>query len=248
MEEICTHKNSGSTAFEHDSFYRFIAIEDPHTTAEMIDEWCRDTEVLGTVLVATEGINAMLCGTREAMVGIRSRFASDERFADLFLKTTPCVAQVFSRRKVKVKPELVPLRISGIDASTPAGRAVSVAEWRTLLDRPDVILLDNRNSFEYEIGHFRNAVNPGINDYTNFSSFVEEHLPEWEGKTIAMYCTGGIRCEKTAAWLAQRDIEVLHLEGGIVNFFQTAQNPSLDFDGECFVFDTRRSISPSSAQ
>ncbi len=233
---------------EHDSFYRFVALEDPPTTAEMIEQWCYEAGVLGTVLVAREGINAMLCGTPGAMARVRALFASDDRFADLFIKTTTCTEQVFSRRKVKVKAELVPLRIDGIDATEGGGRAVSPSEWRSLLDRPDVVVLDNRNSFEFGVGHFRNARDPGVNDYTNFSSYVEEHLLEWEGKTIAMYCTGGIRCEKTAAWLAQRDIEVLHLEGGIVNFFQTVENPAQDYEGDCFVFDTRRSISPPPAQ
>jgi UPF0176 protein len=234
--------------FEHDSFYRFVVLDDPHETADLITEWCTNADVLGTVLVASEGINAMLCGTPEAMAAVRTNFASDDRFSALFIKTTACTDQVFSRRKIKVKKELVPLRIDGIDATKGGGRAVKPAEWQTLLGRDDVVILDNRNSFEYGVGHFRNALDPGVGDYTNFSAYVEAHLPEWDGKTIAMYCTGGIRCEKTAAWLDTRGIEVLHLEGGIVNYFQTVPAPTNDYVGDCFVFDTRRSISPPAAQ
>jgi UPF0176 protein len=234
--------------FEHDSFYRFVVLGDPHAVAETINEWCVASDVLGTVLVASEGINAMLCGSAENMAAVRGHFAADPRFAGLFIKTTSCSENVFSRRKVKVKPELVPLRIDGIDATKGGGRAVKPAEWQTLLDRDDVVILDNRNSFEYGVGHFRNALDPGVGDYVNFSAYVDAHLPEWEGKTIAMYCTGGIRCEKTAAWLDTRGIEVLHLEGGIVNFFQRAHEPTRDYVGDCFVFDTRRSISPPADQ
>ncbi len=248
MTEARAQTKSEPFPFEHDSFYRFVMLEDPDQTADMIDRWCVDADVLGTVLVAAEGINAMLCGTSTAMVKVRASFANDDRFASLFIKTTACTEQVFARRKVRVKRELVPLRIEGIDATRGGGRAVSPAEWTTLLDRPDVVVLDNRNSFEFEVGHFRNALDPGVNDYTDFSTYVEAHLPEWEGKTIAMYCTGGIRCEKTAAWLAQRDIDVLHLEGGIVNYFLSVENPADDYHGDCFVFDTRRSISPPPGQ
>jgi UPF0176 protein len=237
--------SSSPPPFEHDSFYKFVELEDPPAVAEVITEWCSTHNVLGTVLVATEGINAMLCGTPQDMASVRAKFATDARFADLFIKTTQCTEQVFSRRKVKVKPELVPLRIAGIDATRGGGRAVKPAEWRTLLDRDDVVILDNRNSFEYDVGHFRNALDPGIGDYVSFSSYFDAHLPEWEGKTIAMYCTGGIRCEKTAAWLETRGIEVLHLEGGIVNYFQTVETPTEEYEGDCFVFDTRRSISPT---
>jgi UPF0176 protein len=236
------------TIFEHDSFYRFLVLNEPQEVADLITEWCTTCDVLGTVLVASEGINAMLCGLPEGMNAVRALFAYDERFADLFIKTTICTEQVFSRRKIKVKKELVPLRIEGIDATKGGGRAVKPAEWQTLLDRDDVVILDNRNSFEFGVGHFRNALDPGVGDYTNFSAYVEAHLPEWDGKTIAMYCTGGIRCEKTAAWLDTRGIEVLHLEGGIVNYFQTVEQPTNDYEGDCFVFDTRRSISPPAAR
>jgi UPF0176 protein len=239
---------SPTPTFEHDSFYRFVVLDDPQEVADLITEWCMRCDVLGTVLVASEGINAMLCGSPEGMHAVRAHFASDDRFADLFIKTTICTEQVFSRRKIKVKKELVPLRIDGINATKGGGRAVKPAEWQTLLDRDDIVILDNRNSFEFDVGHFRNALDPGVGDYTNFSAYVEAHLPEWDGKTIAMYCTGGIRCEKTAAWLGTRGIEVLHLEGGIVNYFQTVSTPTDDYVGDCFVFDTRRSISPPVAK
>jgi UPF0176 protein len=104
-----------------------------------------------------------------------------------------------------------------------------------------VVLIDNRNSFEYRLGHFRNAVNPEVNNFRDFPAFIEAHVAQWkaENKRIAMYCTGGIRCEKTSAWMKDFGVDVLQLEGGVLNFLQTVETPEADWQGECFVFDNR---------
>ena len=142
--------------------------------------------------------------------------------------------------KVYRKPEIVPLGIAGVDASN-TGTNVSPEQWRKLIAEDDVVLLDNRNSFEYRLGRFKNAIDPQVTNFRDFPKYVEVHAPAWqaEGKRVAMYCTGGIRCEKTSAWMKELNIPVFQLEGGILNYFQSLPDAEKDFDGECFVFDNR---------
>ncbi len=225
----------------HDAFYRFIKLENPNETRDHLEQVCLEAEVLGTILLATEGINGMLCGSSQALQIVRDALETDSRFAKLFYKRTTCSQQVFKRLKVKVKPEIVPLGVAGIDTQNFKGTDVSPIIWRELLQRDDVILIDNRNSFEFELGHFKGAINPNIDNFRDFASYLETHLPEWQtqNKTVAMYCTGGIRCEKTTAWQAMRGFEILQLEGGILNYFQNIENAEADYEGTCFVFDAR---------
>ena len=228
----------------HDTFYRFRSVADPNSLAQHLEAVCVNAGLLGSVLVATEGINGMLCGSLEALQTVRDTLETDERFAGMLYKRTACSDQVFKRLKVKVKLEIVPLGMSAVDTSAPHERDRSPLEWREMLGRDDVIVIDNRNSFEYELGHFRGAINPSVQHFREFAAFMDAHLPEWEaqGKTVAMYCTGGIRCEKTTAWLAGRGHSVLQLEGGILNYFQQLEDADTDFDGACFVFDAREAL------
>jgi UPF0176 protein len=228
----------------HDTFYRFFPVADPNLLAQQLEAVCVGANVLGSVLVATEGINGMLCGSLEGLRTVREALEADERFAGMLYKRTACSDQVFRRLKVKVKSEIVPLGIDGVDASAPHDRDRSPLEWQALLGRDDVIVIDNRNRFEYELGHFRGAINPNVEHFREFAAFMDGHLPEWEaqGKTVAMYCTGGIRCEKTTAWLATQGHSVLQLEGGILNYFQQIGAADQEFDGACFVFDARETL------
>jgi UPF0176 protein len=200
--------------------------------------------VLGTVLVASEGINVMLCGTPDQLDDIVAWFQSDGRFRDLFVKRTFCDAMVFHRLKVKVKREIVPLGLADVelDVAKSSANAVSPAQWRELLRRGDVVVIDNRNSFEFGHGRFRGAIDPEVENFREFASYFADHLAEWEGKTIAMYCTGGIRCDKTAAWASTLGVEVVTLDGGIVNFLQQIDDAAEFWDGTCFVFDDRREL------
>jgi UPF0176 protein len=226
----------------HDAFYRFVPIHDPAALVVQLQAVCATAGVLGSILVASEGINGMLCGTDAQLSLVRAGFEADSRFQALFYKRTVCSQQVFARLKVKEKPEIVPLGIAGVDASLPHDRDLSPAQWQALLGRDDVVLLDNRNSFEYNLGHFRGAIDPGVENFRDFAAYIEGQLPQWQDKTIAMYCTGGIRCEKTSAWLAERGLRVLQLEGGILHYFQSIENASQDYQGTCFVFDQRREL------
>lgn len=175
---------------------------------------------------------------------VHDALEQDSRFTGLMVKRTECSEMPFKRLKIKRKNEIVPLGLPEVDATSKTGINVSPKEWRELIKRDDVVLLDNRNSFEYQHGHFKNAVDPGVEHFRDFADYMETHLPQWqkENKTIAMYCTGGIRCEKTTAWLADKGVQVYQLEGGILNYFKEIPDADKDYKGTCFVFDERREL------
>jgi UPF0176 protein len=228
----------------HDAFYRFVNIDDPAGLVETLEPFCKNAGVLGSILVAHEGVNAMLAGTEEQLKLVHDWLESEPRFAGTMIKRTPCETLPFKRLKVKLKKEIVPLGLPDVDAASKTGINVSPQEWRDLIKRDDVILIDNRNSFEYQHGHFKNALDPGVTYFRDFANYMEEHLPAWQeqNKTVAMYCTGGIRCEKTTAWLAELGVQVYQLEGGILNYFKEMPDAEQDYEGSCFVFDERREL------
>ena len=227
----------------HDAFYKFIDIADVEGTASTLRELT--AELTGSVLVAAEGINGTLAGSAAALDAFRVALASDPRlegrFSGIAFKRSPCVSPPFQRMKVHSRPEMLPLGVDGVNAVGHIGHQVTPQQWRALLDDPNVVVIDNRNHFEVRLGRFRNAVDPMVRNFRDFPAYIEAQLPTWqaEGKQVAMYCTGGIRCEKTSAWLHQRGVPVLQLEGGILNYFTQMPDAERDWDGECFVFDNR---------
>ena len=227
----------------HDAFYKFIDIADVEGTASTLRELT--AELTGSVLVAAEGINGTLAGSAAALDAFRVALASDPRlegrFSGIAFKRSPCVSPPFQRMKVHSRSEMLPLGVDGVNAVGHIGHQVTPQQWRALLDDPNVVVIDNRNHFEVRLGRFRNAVDPMVRNFRDFPAYIEAQLPSWqaEGKQVAMYCTGGIRCEKTSAWLHQRGVPVLQLEGGILNYFAQMPDAERDWDGECFVFDNR---------
>ena len=227
----------------HDAFYKFIDIADVEGTASTLRELT--AELTGSVLVAAEGINGTLAGSAAALDAFRVALASDPRlegrFSGIAFKRSPCVSPPFQRMKVHSRSEMLPLGVDGVNAVGHIGHQVTPQQWRALLDDPNVVVIDNRNHFEVRLGRFRNAVDPMVRNFRDFPAYIEAQLPTWqaEGKQVAMYCTGGIRCEKTSAWLHQRGVPVLQLEGGILNYFAQMPDAERDWDGECFVFDNR---------
>jgi UPF0176 protein len=228
----------------HDAFYRFVKIDDPDSLVKTLESLCQNAGVLGSMLVAHEGMNAMLAGTEEQLNVVHDWLESEPCFAGMLVKRTACETMPFKRLKIKRKKEIVPLGLLEVDATSKTGINVSPKEWRELIKREDVVLLDNRNSFEYAHGHFKNAIDPGVTYFRDFTNYMEEHLQEWQeqNKTVAMYCTGGIRCEKTTAWLAHLGVVVYQLEGGILNYFKEIPDAEQDYEGTCFVFDERREL------
>ena len=201
-------------------------------------------QLKGSILVASEGINGMLAGAADALDEFEAAVRAMPGYATIAFKRSPCQTLPFKKMKVRRKAEIVPFGISGVDVAHGTGINVSPAQWRKLIDRDDVVVLDNRNRFEYRLGRFRNAIDPGVAHFRDFPDFVKAHLEEWqsEGKSVAMYCTGGIRCEKTTAWMRDFNIPVYQLEGGILNYFLQMEDAHRDWDGECFVFDNRISL------
>ncbi|GAC1604992.1 MAG: hypothetical protein NVS3B2_11070 [Ramlibacter sp.] len=233
----------------HTAFYKFTPLADPQDVAVRLRELVAQRRAVGnglagSILVASEGINGMLAGAPDAVDSIEQALLRDPSLSGAFdgmvFKRSECTTVPFGKLKVHVKNEIVPLGIEGVDART-TGINVSPQQWRELIQDPDLVLLDNRNSFEYRLGHFEGAIDPGVTNFRDFPAYVRAHAEQWkaQGKRIAMYCTGGIRCEKTSAWMLTMDLPVYQLEGGILNFFQQIPDAQREWRGECFVFDNR---------
>jgi UPF0176 protein len=232
----------------HTAFYKFTPLPQPDLVAaalrELLTSQVTDELLTGSILVATEGINGMLAGFPAAVERFEQALQHDPAFTGAFtgmaFKRSACSTKPFGKLKVHVKKEIVPLGVDGVDARH-TGINVSPADWGDLIRQPDVVLLDNRNSFEYRLGHFEGAIDPQVTNFRDFPDYVRAHAATWkaEGKRVAMYCTGGIRCEKTSAWMRDMDLPVYQLKGGILNYFQQVPDANRDWKGECFVFDNR---------
>jgi UPF0176 protein len=226
----------------HESFYKFVAIADPEACTLALRDITQG--LTGSILVATEGINGMVAATPEALEAFHADLLDDPRLAGLFegmgFKRSPCKTRPFFKMKVHHKPEILPLGVDGVDARR-TGINLGPQAWRELIAQDDVVLIDNRNSFEFKLGRFKNAVDPQVHHFRDLPKYIEENVDTWkaEGKRVAMYCTGGIRCEKTSAWMLGMDIPVYQLEGGILTYFAEMPDANKDWEGECFVFDNR---------
>lgn len=232
-----------STAISHIAFYKFVRLPEPEQTAAVLRGLTQG--LLGSILLAHEGINGMLAGSTAELDAFEQALQTDTRlngaFTGTVFKRTACQTAPFARLKIHVKPEIVPLGIDGVDATTHTGINVSPQDWRELITQPDVVLLDNRNHFEFELGRFTGAVDPQVHNFRDFAHYVQAHADEWraQNKRVAMYCTGGIRCEKSSAWMVDLGLPVYQLEGGILNYFAQMPDAERDWQGECFVFDNR---------
>jgi len=223
----------------HTAFYQFAPLEDVGAIIERLR--ALTTELRGSVLVAPEGINGMVAGTAAQLDAFEADLLAMPPLKGMSCKRSECKTAPFKRMKVRRKKEIVPLGISGVDVAAGTGINVSPAQWRELIRQEDIVLLDNRNSFEFRLGRFHNAIDPGVANFRDFPEYVQAHVAEWKatGKRVAMYCTGGIRCEKTTAWMREFDLPVYQLEGGILNYFKQLPDAEHDWEGECFVFDNR---------
>jgi UPF0176 protein len=241
------------TALVHTAFYKFTPLPQPLQVAavlrDLVAQHAADG-LAGTILLAPEGINGMLAGDGATVDQIEQALQHDPAFGGAFagmaFKRSACTTRPFGRMKVQVKKEIVPLGVEGVDARM-TGINVSPREWGELIKQPDVVLLDNRNSFEYRLGHFEGAIDPKVANFRDFPDYVRAHAAAWkaQGKRVAMYCTGGIRCEKTSAWMLDMGVPVYQLEGGILNYFEQVDDTQGDWQGECFVFDNRVALDPS---
>ncbi|MBY0366178.1 MAG: rhodanese-like domain-containing protein [Roseateles sp.] len=229
-------------AMIHSSFYRFTPVADPSAFANWLREAGRGLG--GVVLVAEEGLSAAVAGPAELLAAFEAAVQQQPGFAGLHFKHNRCERPPFSLLKVSVKREIVAFGVPGVSGlqADAADTHVSPQRWRELLDDPDTVVIDNRNSFEFKLGRFRGAIDPGVAHFRDFPAYVEAHRDAWQGKTVAMYCTGGIRCEKTAAWMQAQGLKVAQLDGGILNYLATFDDAAADWQGECYVFDKRIAI------
>ena len=231
----------------HSAFYRFFACPDPVELAECLRALAAGLQ--GSIVVAREGINGTVAGATEAVAAFEAALQADALQAgalrSMAFKRSACTTAPFGRLKVSVRPEIVALGLPDASAWPAPDEAdasrVAPAEWRALLQRDDLVLLDNRNHFEFRLGHFKGAVDPQVHNFRDFVAHVQAHAPAWRaaGRTVAMYCTGGIRCDKTAPWLRSLGLDVKQLDGGILNHFAQIPDAGRDWLGECYVFDRR---------
>jgi UPF0176 protein len=230
-----------TTQLWHSSFYKFAHLPKPYDVSAWLKELC--APITGSILLATEGINGMVAGTAEQVDAFEAALVTefDGVFAGTQFKRTECVTVPFKHMKIQVKREIVPLGVDGIDAINHTPKALNAQQWRELIVREDVVLLDNRNSFEFKLGHFKGAVDPGVQHFRDFPRYIQENVGQWkeQGKKVAMYCTGGIRCEKTSAWMRDMGVDVFELKGGILTYLKEMPDAEQDWQGECFVFDSR---------
>ncbi|MBS4084856.1 MAG: rhodanese-related sulfurtransferase [Rhizobiales bacterium] len=224
------------------ALYRFQTVLDPETLAAALRATCAEHEICGTLILASEGINGTIAAASDAQMDSILN-AIRAHFDNLEPKMSVASERPFQRMKVKVKPEIVTMRTPHIDPTKHAGTYVDAKEWNALIADPGVVVIDTRNSFEFERGTFERAIDPGTKAFKDFPEYVDRELDPAKHKKIAMFCTGGIRCEKASSYLVAKGFEeVYHLKGGILQYLEDVPEHESKWQGRCFVFDERETL------
>jgi UPF0176 protein len=225
------------------ALYKFVTLENYHALQRPLQTVMEQHAIRGTLLLAHEGINGTVSGTRNGIDALLAWLRADPRLANIDSKESFAENVPFNRAKVKLKKEIVTMGIEGIDPKSVVGTYVSPSEWNALISQSDVLLIDTRNDYEVQIGTFKNAVNPHTESFREFPHYVKEHLDPAKHTKIAMFCTGGIRCEKSTAYLKEQGFDnVYHLKGGILKYLEQIPVQESLWEGECFVFDERVAV------
>jgi UPF0176 protein len=225
------------------ALYRFARFADPQAVRDRLYAVADAAGVRGTLLVAGEGINGTIAGDDAGIDTVLAAIRALPGCAELAPKFSTATTMPFHRLKVRVKAEIVTLGVDGIDPVADAGTYVRPADWNALIDDPDTVVIDTRNAYEVGIGTFRGAIDPGTDSFRAFPQWVRDHRDSWAGKRVAMFCTGGIRCEKaTALMKAEGATDVYHLDGGILRYLEEVPAAESRWQGECFVFDERVAV------
>ena len=225
------------------AFYKFAALPDYASLREPLLTLCERLDVRGTILLAAEGVNGTIAGKRDAVLEVLRHLRSDPRLADLEHKESGAMDMPFLRMKVRLKREIVTLGVPGVDPARMAGTYVTPQEWNRLLDDPDVVFVDVRNDYEVELGTFKGALNPRTKSFSELPQWVAQEQGLRAKPKVAIFCTGGIRCEKSTAYLRMAGFEeVYHLQGGILKYLETIPENENRWEGDCFVFDERVAI------
>lgn len=225
------------------ALYKFVSLEDYEQLRERVLEVTEEAETRGTLLLALEGINGTIAGTREGVDKVLNFLRADPRLVDLDHKESYTDENPFYRMKVKLKKEIVTIGDQSVNPNQAVGTYVEPEDWNDILNDPDMIVLDTRNDYEVSIGTFEGAVNPHTTSFREFPEYVKENIDPKKQKKVAMFCTGGIRCEKASSYMLTEGFdEVYHLKGGILKYLEKVPVEEQKWDGECFVFDNRVAV------
>ena len=225
------------------AMYKFVSLENFEEMQQPILDEMIKNNVKGTLLIANEGLNGTVAGHEVGINNLLKYLKSDTRLTDIDYKISYHEEMPFHRSKVKLKKEIVTLGVKDIDPNKVCGKYVEPKDWNELISDPDVILIDTRNDYEIEIGTFENAVNPDTTTFREFPEYVDNNLDNTKHKKVAMFCTGGIRCEKSTALMKAKGFdEVYHLKGGILKYLEEVPKEESKWQGECFVFDSRVAV------
>jgi UPF0176 protein len=225
------------------ALYKFVSLPNYQALQAPILDACNQHHIKGTLLLAGEGINGTIAGAPEDIRALLAYLKSFPEFSDLEHKESYADTHPFYRMKVKLKKEIVTMGVAGVNPNDVVGTYVKPEDWNTLISDPDVILLDTRNDYEVHIGTFKGAVDPKTATFREFPEYVAQHLDKTKHKKVAMFCTGGIRCEKASSFMKQQGFEeVYHLQGGILKYLETVPKEQSMWEGECFVFDQRVAV------
>ena len=222
------------------TFYKFVQLADCINFQQPLLEFCQQQGIKGTILLATEGINGTIAGSRGSIDAVLAWLRNDSRLADLEAQESLTKSPPFKRMKVKIKKEIVSLGLPEVNPSEQVGTYVNPSNWNQIISDPEIIMIDTRNQYEVDIGTFKGAINPKTESFREFTDYAAKHLNPQKQQKVAMFCTGGIRCEKASSYLLSQGFkEVYHLKGGILKYIEEIQAEESLWQGECFVFDER---------
>lgn len=225
------------------ALYKFVTLENYQALRQPLQTVMEAHGIRGTLLLAHEGINGTVSGNREGVDALLNWLRTDARLSDIDYKESYTNNVPFNRAKVKLKKEIVTMGVEGIDPKSVVGTYINPRDWNALISQPDVLLVDTRNDYEVKVGTFKNAVNPQTESFREFPDYVKTHLDPTKHTKIAMFCTGGIRCEKSTAFLKEQGFDnVYHLKGGILKYLEEVPAQDTLWEGECFVFDERVTV------
>ncbi|HBV77480.1 MULTISPECIES: oxygen-dependent tRNA uridine(34) hydroxylase TrhO [Vibrio] len=228
------------------ALYKFVELDDHQSLQKPLLDLMEQYSIRGTLLLAHEGINGTVASTREGIDALLAWFGYDARLSNISCKESFHQEMPFNRSKVKLKKEIVTMGVEGIDPKHVVGTYVKPTEWNSLISDPEVFVVDTRNDYEIELGTFQHAVNPKTDTFREFPGYVKENLDPEKHKKVAMFCTGGIRCEKSTAYLKEQGFdEVYHLEGGILKYLEEVPAEESLWEGDCYVFDGRVAVNHS---
>jgi len=229
------------------AFYQFVSLENIDQLQAFILKFCQKNSIKGTILLASEGINGTISGDEKKIQKFIEFIKEDSFFKDNFKnlehKESWASENPFYRMKVRLKKEIVALGVDGISPTKKVGEYVNPEDWNKLINDPNTIVIDTRNNYEVDIGTFKNSINPETETFREFPSYIDENLNNNETKKVAMFCTGGIRCEKATSLMLEKGFkDVYHLKGGILKYLENIPKEESLWEGECFVFDQRVAV------